>query len=306
MSNAWIVETDLLFDGSGRAPERDRAVLVRDGRIAGVGATDAGAAIPRLRCPVLAPGFLDIQINGAADAQFNDDPSVETLRRMARGAAQGGSAWILPTFITAPGRAYAEALDAVAAALGAGVPGIAGLHLEGPFLSPRRAGIHPPEAIRRPDATDLARLEAPGGGARLVTLAPEEVGPDAVARLSAAGWTVFAGHSEATAEDLVPAVAAGLSGATHLFNAMSQMTPRAPGLVGAVLGGLVPHAGLIADGHHVHPLSLAAALKAVGADRLCLVTDAMRARSGSTAGGWSVRTAPWAARTWPWTRRCAT
>ncbi|WP_084514016.1 N-acetylglucosamine-6-phosphate deacetylase [Salipiger mucosus] len=275
-----IIEAERLYDGTGAAPRHDVAVHLRDGRIVALGSPGDGGARPVLRVPVLAPGFVDLQINGAADAQFNDAPDVATLRTMAAGAARGGTSWLLPTFITAPGRAYASALDATRDAIAQEVPGILGLHLEGPFLSPRRPGIHPADAIRRPDAEDLARLCQAPPGAGLITLAPEEVGPEVVSRLAKAGWTVFAGHSEAGFDTLRGAAEAGLSGATHLYNAMSQMTPREPGLVGAALGGLVRHAGIIADGHHVHPANLSLAARTMP-DRLCLVTDAMLTLEGT-------------------------
>ena len=278
--NSYVIEAEALFDGTGAAP-RAASVLVRDGLIEALRAPGGFAGLARLHVSVLAPGFVDLQINGAADAQFNDAPEPETLRRIACGAAEGGTAWCLPTFITAPGRAYARALDAARAALDSATPGVIGLHLEGPFLSPRRPGIHPPKAIRPLDEADFALLEAPGPGARLITVAPETIGPKAVARLVAAGWTVFAGHSEASHAEALAASGAGLSGATHLFNAMSQITPREPGLVGAVLSGALPYAGVIADGHHVHPENLRLAAQALGAGRLCLVTDAMLTLAGT-------------------------
>ncbi|SDF02644.1 N-acetylglucosamine-6-phosphate deacetylase [Limimaricola pyoseonensis] len=265
-----------LYDGDGALPRPGRAVIVEEGRILAVTSAEAApAGLPRLRVPIAAPGFIDLQINGGDGVMFNDAPEPETLARIARAARRGGTAHLLPTFVTAPGRAYAAAMDAVRAALRARLPGILGLHLEGPFLSPRRPGIHPPAAIRPIAPEDVAVLERGIGGPLLLTLAPEEVPPGTIARLAAAGLRVFAGHSEATLEEVASAADEGLRGGTHLYNAMSQLTGRGPGLVGALLGDDRLFAGLIADGIHVHGQSLALALRCKGARRLCLVTDAM-------------------------------
>lgn len=255
-------------------------IEVADGRfsrVAPYARGEHGSDLPEH--PIVTPGLIDIQINGANDLQFNDAPTVEALRRIAVGAERGGTAWILPTFVTAPGRAYVEAIDAARAAIEAGVPGILGLHLEGPFLSPRRPGIHDRAAIRRMDATDVAALSAPFPGPLLLTVAAEEMPDGGIRQLAESGVIVFAGHSEATFADMQAARRDGLRGATHLFNAMSQMLPREPGLAGAVLGSDGLFAGIIADGHHVHWNKVGTAIRLMP-DRLCLVTDAMCTLAG--------------------------
>ncbi len=274
-------ETDLillpeaLFDGETEQPRTDRAVVIRKGRILDI--TEAAHAPPGrvLRAPVAAPGFIDLQINGGGGVMFNDAPTRDTLRRMIRAARRGGTAHILPTFITAPGTGYRAAMRTVREALAEAEPGILGLHLEGPFLSPARPGIHPPTAVQRLSEDDLAALCKGVGGPFLLTLAPEEAPPGAIARLVGAGLTVFAGHSEADHAAMRRAADEGLGGGTHLFNAMSQIMGRAPGVVGSLFDDDRLFAGIIADDIHVHPANLRLALRVMTERRLCLVTDAM-------------------------------
>lgn len=270
-----ILLPDAFYDGDVEYPVADRAVVIRDGLIRDV--TSASHAPPGrvLRMPVAAPGFIDLQINGGDGVMFNDVPTHDTLKRMANAAHRGGTAHILPTFITAPGTSYLAAMRAVRAALVEAEPGILGLHLEGPFLSPARPGIHPPAAVRDLTTVDIDALCEGVGGPLLLTLAPEKAPPGAIARLTRAGLTVFAGHSDANYAAMMRAADEGLSGGTHLFNAMSQVTGRAPGVAGALLDDPRLFAGLIADDIHVHPANLRLALRAMTDARLCLVTDAM-------------------------------
>ncbi|WP_112323606.1 N-acetylglucosamine-6-phosphate deacetylase [Oceanibium sediminis] len=266
-----------LYDGASEEAQRDMLIGIEGGRIAFITSGDAAGASHF--ADIVTPGLIDLQINGAADVQFNDDPTVDALARIAQGAAEGGTAHILPTFITAPGRDYTQAIAAARAAIEAGVPGILGLHLEGPFLSPRRPGIHDPAAIRPMDSEDIELLTQPFPGPLLLTVAPEELPEGAAQALTRAGVILFAGHSAATATEVEQAAAEGLSGATHLFNAMSQIGPREPGVVGAVLTSERMYAGIIADGHHVAWRNVALAARLMP-DRLCLVTDAMRSLAG--------------------------
>ncbi|WP_432256392.1 N-acetylglucosamine-6-phosphate deacetylase [Limimaricola sp. AA108-03] len=270
-----IVLPEALFDGEADQPLAERAVVIRHGRIHDVTAAVRAPAGRVLRAPVAAPGFIDLQINGGGEVMFNDAPTRDTLRRMARAARRGGTAHILPTFITAPGTGYLAAMRKVREALAEAEPGILGLHLEGPFLSPARPGIHPPSAVQRLSEDDLDALCEGVGGPLLLTLAPEEAPPGAIARLVGAGLTVFAGHSEADHAAMIRAADEGLSGGTHLFNAMSQIMGRAPGVVGSLLDDDRLFAGIIADDIHVHPANLRLALKAMTERRLFLVTDAM-------------------------------
>lgn len=270
-----------LYDGTGGPPQKDIIVEIKDGRFSRIAPFRRGAHGGDLPDhAIVTPGLIDIQINGANDVQFNDEPTPEALRQIAVGAERGGSAWILPTFVTAPGRNFQTAIDAARAAITARVPGILGLHLEGPFLSPHRPGIHEREAIRKIDEADIAALSAPFPGPLLLTLAPEEAPEGAIRKLTENGVIVFAGHSAATFAVMQAALRDGLTGATHLFNAMSQVLGREPGVAGSVLGSDHLFAGIIADGHHVHWNNVKLAIRLMP-DRLCLVTDAMCTLAGT-------------------------
>ncbi|MFG6515730.1 N-acetylglucosamine-6-phosphate deacetylase [Sulfitobacter sp. TB366] len=270
-----------LYDGSSDAPRLEQIVEIESGRIARVRDARAGEHLEMPAAAIIAPGFIDMQINGAADAQFNFAPSLETLETIAHGARQGGTAHVLPTFITAPGRDYRAALAAGRAALEARVPGILGVHLEGPFLSPKKPGIHPAHAIRALDEQDLSCLCEAFPGVLLLTLAPECQPDGALRRLASAGVRVSVGHSAADLGEVRSAEADGLTLATHLFNAMGPIEGRIPGVVGAVLTSKTLFAGIIADGVHVDWANISLAHSMMG-KRLCAVTDAMLTLAGTT------------------------
>jgi N-acetylglucosamine-6-phosphate deacetylase len=227
---------------------------------------------------LIAPGFVDLQVNGGGGVLLNDDPSVDTLRIMAAAHARLGTAAFLPTLITdTPDRTRA-AIDAVALALDDRVQGIVGLHLEGPHLSVARKGAHDGALIRAMTDVDLALLVE--AAERLpnvmLTVAPESVTLDQMRRLTDAGVILSLGHTDADRATCHAAFDAGVRCVTHLFNAMSQLGSREPGLVGATLEREEVHAGLIADAVHVHPASIRIALNAKPrSDRVFLVTDAM-------------------------------
>ncbi len=270
---------EALYDGIGQSPRLRQVVEIAEGRITRVRDALPGEEAQLPRAPIVAPGFIDMQINGAADVQFNFAPCAESLARIAMGARQGGTAHLLPTFITAPGQDYLLALEAGRAALNHGVPGILGVHLEGPFLSPERPGIHPAKAIRPLDEADLTALCAEFPGVLMLTLAPECQPEGALARLAAAGVCLAIGHSAASLAEVRTAEGDGLRLATHLFNAMPPLAGRDPGVVGAVLTSPRLHAGIIADGVHVDWANIALAHQMLGA-RLCAVTDAMLTLAG--------------------------
>lgn len=224
---------------------------------------------------LLLPGFIDTQVNGGGGKLFNDDPSVETIRTIAAAHRRFGTTGLLPTLISDDLSVVERGIAAVDAAIEAGVPGVLGVHVEGPFLSPARHGIHLKTKLRRLEDDYIDLLASARHGRTLVTLAPECATPAQVARLVAAGVIVAAGHSDADYAAVRAAIDAGLSGFTHLFNAMSQLANRAPGMVGAALEDDSTYAGIIVDGHHLHPATLRVAVRAKGPDRLMLVTDAM-------------------------------
>jgi N-acetylglucosamine-6-phosphate deacetylase len=258
--------------------ESERTLLVRGGRIeALVGAREVVGAdrVIDLRGALLAPGFIDCQVNGGGGELFNDDPSVETVATIARAHRQFGTTGFLPTLISDDLDVVARAIDAVRDAIAASVPGVLGIHIEGPFLNEERRGVHDASKLRELDADAVKLLTRQHGGVTMVTLAPERTTPAFIRQLSDAGVIVSAGHTNATFEQLQPAFAAGLRGFTHLFNAMSPLGSREPGAVGAALANESSWCGLIVDGHHVHPEVMKLALRAKRHERFMLVSDAM-------------------------------
>jgi N-acetylglucosamine-6-phosphate deacetylase len=262
-----------LFDGTRFTEARD--VLLEGGRIAALRPTGSGAATTLPDGAMLVPGFVDLQVNGGGGLMLNDAPTAERMRHIAHAHARAGSTTILPTLISGTRDAMAATLAAGRQALADHVPGVAGVHLEGPFLAISRRGIHPAARMTVPSEADIAALCEPFPGRLLVTLAPEMVAPEIVARLVAAGVIVFAGHTDGTFEQVRAGLDAGISGFTHLYNAMSPLTGRGPGAVGAALDHPSARAGIIADGLHVHAASIRVALRCLGPERLFLVSDAM-------------------------------
>lgn len=224
---------------------------------------------------LLAPGFIDLQVNGGGDMLFNDAPSVDTLRRIAAAHRRFGTTGFLPTLISSERELMRAAIAAVRQAIAEHVPGVLGIHIEGPFIAAARKGAHDQRTFRDPDAEDIDLIAASGHGCTLVTLAPERVSSELIASLHARGVIVAAGHTDASYDDVRRALDAGLSGFTHLFNAMSPLQARAPGAVGAALEDRASWCGVIVDGQHVHPASLRVALGAKPPGKIVLVTDAM-------------------------------
>ncbi|HEY7610528.1 MAG TPA: N-acetylglucosamine-6-phosphate deacetylase [Alphaproteobacteria bacterium] len=264
-----------VFDGE-RIRE-DTAVVLEGRHIAAIGReAELPRNIERRRIEgLLAPGFVDVQVNGGGGVLFNADPSVAAIRAIGAAHRRFGTAGFLPTFITDAREKMAAAIGAVRAALEAEVPGVLGIHLEGPFLNPARKGVHDAGAMRPIGDDDIALLASLGRGRTLVTLAPEMVPMEAIARLAAAGVVLAAGHTAAPYETVKEARRHGVTGFTHLFNAMPPLTGRAPGPVAAALEDRESYCGIIADLHHVAPATFRVALAARGPDRMMLVTDAM-------------------------------
>lgn len=259
-----------IFDG--QAFHDGLAVRIEDGKIAALIPEAEAHDATRVQ-GILAPAFLDLQVNGGGGHLVSGTTSAADLATVCAAHRALGTAGVLPTLITDTAKATAQVIAAGLAAIG--TPGFLGLHLEGPHLDPRRKGAHDPALIRPMQAEDLARLceAARRLPALMVTLAPESATPEQIATLAKAGAVVSLGHSDCSFEQAQVAFKAGARCATHLFNAMSQLGNREPGLVGAVLAGDCA-AGLIADGIHVHPASLRAAL-AARPDGVFLVTDCM-------------------------------
>ena len=272
----YAIAAERVFDGDRMLG--GRAVVLRSGHIIDI-AAEPPAGVPLVRLPagaVLAPGFIDCQVNGGGGVLLNDDSSVAGIARIAAAHRRGGTTALLPTLITDTRPAIRAAIAGVAAAIRAGIPGILGIHLEGPFLNPQRIGIHDPSRLAEFGPGDAELLTGLGEhGLTLVTLAPERVPAGAVADLVARGARVCAGHTADTGAAIRAAIAEGLTGFTHLFNAMSQIGPRESGAVGVALSEAGTFAGIIADGHHVGDDQLRLALRLKGSERLMLVSDAM-------------------------------
>jgi N-acetylglucosamine-6-phosphate deacetylase len=255
-----------------------RALLVRDGLITGfaaLGDIPADADQIDLKGDDLVAGFIDIQVNGGGGVLFNDDPSVATIERIGAAHATFGTTGFFPTLISDSLEKIKAAIVAVDAAIAQSVPGVLGIHLEGPFINAARKGVHDETTFRVLDDAAIALLTSLKNGKTLITLAPETAPAGAIAKLVARGAVVFAGHSDATFEQIEIAKDDGLTGFTHIFNAMSQLGSRAPGVVGSALRGPNTYAGLIADGVHVHPANMELVAELLGRDHTILVTDAM-------------------------------
>jgi len=274
------IAADTVFDGTGE--RRDHAVVLEG--------PDIVAVVPRRELPAdmpvramsagawLAPGFIDVQVNGGGDVLFNDSPTPDGIAAIAAAHRRFGTTGLLPTLISDT----PDKMRAAGAAVGAAIldlPGVLGVHFEGPFLSQKRAGVHDAAMFRTPMEEDVALLTSSGRGVTLVTLSPECVPRGFIARLAQSGVRVALGHSQADYQQARDAFAEGLTGFTHLFNAMPPMSARAPGPVAAALEEDGAFYGLIADGEHVAPAMLRLALR--GRGQPMLVTDAMPPVGGS-------------------------
>jgi N-acetylglucosamine-6-phosphate deacetylase len=259
--------------------QNNLAVLLEGGHIADLLPPDdprvSNAPQHDLQGARLLPGFIDVQVNGGGGVLFNDAPTVETIRKIGAAHRRYGTTGFLPTLISDNVQIMHAALDAVDQAMAEGVPGVLGIHLEGPYLAPARKGVHDPKFFHAPGSDELALLSAPHRGVRLLTLAPERVPLASIGALAAAGVVVCAGHTAADYATTHAALAAGVRGFTHLFNAMTPLGSREPGVVGAALEDADSWCGVIVDGHHVHPASLRVAIAAKARGKMLLVTDAM-------------------------------
>jgi len=263
----------------------DHGLVVQGERItAVVPASAAPAEAEVVELPegtLLVPGFLDAQVNGAGGVLFNDTPTVEAALAMAAALRRSGTTGLLPTFITDAPERMRRACEAAFEAMARPSSGVLGLHLEGPFISGEKPGVHEPRFIRTPDARDLDYLSAlavrltRGRGRLVVTLAPERIDDAVLGRLASAGVVLSAGHTVASYERMRKALAAGVRGFTHLFNAMPPPQSRQPGPVVAAFEDEEAWCGVIVDGIHVHPAMLRLLLRLKRPGKVFLVTDAM-------------------------------
>jgi N-acetylglucosamine-6-phosphate deacetylase len=276
MSSLALVNGRVLTD---RGIEDGLAVRVEDGRIAAVTtpeqAVKTATQVHDLQGATLLPGFIDCQVNGGGGVLFNNSTDVAALRRIGSAHRRFGTTGFLPTLISDDADRMREAIAATREAIDQGVPGVLGIHLEGPYLADTRKGTHDASKFRLPDAQEIALATALDNGITLITLAPERVGAQTVRAFVQGGAIVCAGHTAASYEEARAGIEAGISGFTHLYNAMSPLTGREPGAVGAALEDAHAWCGVIVDGHHVHPASLRVALAAKPRGKVFLVTDAM-------------------------------
>ncbi|MCP3390631.1 N-acetylglucosamine-6-phosphate deacetylase [Bradyrhizobium sp. CCGB12] len=268
-----------IFDGERFLD--DHTVVVEGARIAAIVpySERPDGAVRDLGGGLLAPGYVDVQVNGGGGVLFNEDPTPEGIARIAAAHRNHGTIGLLPTLVTDAPQVTAAAIAATREARRL-TPAALGIHLEGPFLDPRRKGAHELSYIRDLEPDDVATIAKADCGAVMLTLAPNRVGTGSIAELARHGVLVSLGHSDASYEEARRAVEVGARAFTHLFNAMSAPTGREPGMVGAALDLDEAFVGLIADGHHVHEANLRIAVAAKRRDRFMLITDAMPPAAG--------------------------
>lgn len=275
-----------VFDG--RTFHDDLAVTVTDGRIESVGSAPPGVELIELDGGLLAPGFVDLQVNGGGGVLFNSEPTPAALGTIVAAHRQCGTTAILPTVITDTPGIQREAVSAIESVLASGETAVLGVHLEGPHLDAGKRGVHRDEYFRPLDDAERAWLATLAQRMTvLVTLAPEHTPPAEIGALADLGIRVSAGHTNASYETLCAAAASGLSGFTHLYNAMGGLGTREPGVVGAALDLDDCWCGIIVDGRHVSPAAVRIAYRAKPRGKLFLVSDAM-ATSGSSVTGFEL------------------
>jgi len=270
-----------IFDGE--AFHDDAAVVVSDRRIEAIVPRDAirpDIRVLDLGGGIVAPGFIDVQVNGGGGALLNSNPSVEVVRVIAESHRKYGTTGLLPTVITDRPDVMEAAITSVRAARKSGLASVLGIHVEGPFLDPARKGAHDRQYIRSLTEKDISLFAHADCGAVMLTLAPNCVPPSKIKSLVEAAIRVSLGHSDANHAEAQAALDAGASAFTHLYNAMSQISGREPGMVGTALTDERSFIGIIADGFHVHDVSLRIALSATSTSRFMLVSDAMPPAAG--------------------------
>jgi len=270
------VNGKVLVDGQFHG---DLCIMSRHGQISCIQAATeqvaAGTEVVDLGGDYLVPGFIDTQVNGGGGVLFNDVPTVDGIRAIAAAHRPFGTTGLLPTLISDELDVIHQGLEATEQAIKTAVPGVLGIHIEGPFLNEERRGVHDARKLRQLTREIVDQLEPLPNGKTLLTLAPETIHPDLVTELTRKGFIVCGGHSNASQEQVKQALEHGMRGFTHLFNAMSQLTAREPGVVGQALADHESWCGIIADGHHVSATALEIAWRCKGSGRLMLVSDAM-------------------------------
>ena len=268
------IKAEQFFDG--HQLHEHVLITINNGKVTAIDdATTTTKNADHIITDLIAPGLIDVQVNGGGGALFNANPTVETLKTIANAHATFGTTAMLPTLITDNVDIMAKAADAISLAIKDNVAGVAGVHFEGPHLSIPKKGVHSPEFIRPISDKEMAIFKRQDLGTVVVTLAPENVAVESIKELVDAGVRVCLGHSNADFETVNAALAAGASGFTHLFNAMSAFQSREPGMTGAALMDPNSWCGIIIDGHHVHYGAAKLAVNAKPKGKIMLVTDAM-------------------------------
>ncbi len=265
------IHTPKLFDGERFLQEQ--VLTIADGKILAI--DEDTSQVDVVASGLVVPGYIDLQVNGGGGALFNDQPSVAKLKTIMAAHAKFGTTAMLPTLITDKVSVMAQAADAIAQAIKENVPGIIGVHFEGPHLSVAKKGTHCADYIRAISDEEWQVLSRQDIGEVMVTIAPETVSPAEIQRMVELGIKVCLGHTNADYQTAEQAVNAGASGFTHLFNAMSPLQGREPGVVGCALLNDTTSCGLIVDGHHVDYASCKLAIKTKPQGKVFLVTDAM-------------------------------
>lgn len=260
----------------------NHAVIIADEKIAAlVPVAELDESIPQILLDggVIAPGFIDLQVNGGGGAFFTNDTSVSAIQTMLDGHRPTGTTSLLPTLISDTRAVHQAGVKAVADAVAAGIKGVLGVHVEGPFFDMARRGAHNERYIRKMEQVDIdwlvASVKAQHEFKVMLTLAPEHADVGQIKQLTSAGVVVCAGHTDGHYDDVVAALNEGLSGFTHLYNAMRPTTGREPGVVGAALEDKNSWCGIIIDTYHVHAASARIAYAAKPKGKMYLVTDAM-------------------------------
>jgi N-acetylglucosamine-6-phosphate deacetylase len=265
-----------VFDGDQFL--KSHCVIVNDNKISEiVTAANIPTNLPKtsLAGGILAPGFIDLQVNGGGGVMLNNAPHKDGVNAITAAHRHTGTTGMLPTLTSDTPDRQQACVTAVESAITAGNAGVLGVHIEGPFFEPNKRGAHKASMIRPPQSEDIDWLCSLQLSSIIVTLAPEHTQPGQIRQLTEAGIRVWAGHTNASYGQIQDAIGEGLCGFTHLFNAMSPLTSREPGVVGAALDNSETWAGIIADGHHVHPASIRIAHQAKPEGKTLLVTDAM-------------------------------
>lgn len=274
--SAFAITNARIFDGT--TFHDSKSVIVRNGVVDAIiedAALPKGLDVIDGQGQTLAPGLIDVQVNGGGGVLLNDQPTVDGVRAIMQAHRKYGTTAMLPTLITDYRDKMEEAISAVSEAIDVGVPGIVGIHLEGPYLNPQRKGVHSADIIRPMESDAIELLTSLPNGRILVTMAPEKATKGTIKKLADKGVLVCAGHTAGTYGDIENAIDEGLRGFTHLFNAMSPLSHREPGVAGAAMADDATWCGLIADGYHVHRAVLKIAIHAKATGKIMLVTDAM-------------------------------